>query len=154
MSTELALLSRVAYRDQEITRPRLRALLALLAGDLRSGCGTARLVEGIWPEERPENPPKALQVLVSHARARLGPELIVTTPLGYRLALGEDQVDASAILLRAASSARHARVGDHGAALEHAEAGLALWEGPAAWDSGGRDPLSELRAERASTYRA
>ncbi|HWO59017.1 MAG TPA: BTAD domain-containing putative transcriptional regulator, partial [Umezawaea sp.] len=154
MTTELVLLSRVAYRDQEITRPRLRGLLALLAGDLRSGCGTSRLVDGLWPEARPENPPKALQVLVSHARAQLGPEVIATTPVGYRLALAEDQVDASAILLRASTSARHARAGDHGSALEHAEAGLALWDGPAVWDSGQRDPLSELRAERASTYRA
>ncbi|HEX6344411.1 ATP-binding protein [Umezawaea sp.] len=154
MTTELALLSRVAYRGEEITRPRLRGLLALLAGDLRSGCGTARLVEGLWPDERPENPPKALQVLVSHARARLGSEVIVTTPVGYRLALGEDQVDASAILLRAAASARHARTGDHSSALDHAEAGLALWDGPAAWDADRHDPLSDLRAERASTFRS
>ena len=32
-------------------RPRLRALLALLAGDLRTGCGTERLVAGLWPDE-------------------------------------------------------------------------------------------------------
>ena len=61
-AVELTLLSRVAYRGQEITGPRLRGLLALLAGDLRTGCSTARLVEGLWPDELPEHPTKALQV--------------------------------------------------------------------------------------------
>ncbi|MGW7367894.1 hypothetical protein ACWGI8_31850 [Streptomyces sp. NPDC054841] len=51
MTTELTLLSRVAYRDEEITAPRLRSLLALLAGELRTGCSTALLVDGLWPDE-------------------------------------------------------------------------------------------------------
>ncbi|GLY69287.1 ATP-binding protein [Amycolatopsis taiwanensis] len=126
MTTELILLSRVAYRDREISGPRLRGLLALLAGDLRSGCGTGRLVEGLWPDERPENPAKALQILVSRARAQLGPGLITRTATGYRLTLSEEQVDSSAVLLSAAASAKHARAGDHAAALAAAEAGLKL----------------------------
>ena len=153
MSTELVLLSRVRCRGQEITRPRMRGLLALLAGDLRSGCGTARLVEALWPDERPANPAKALQVLVSHARARLGADVIVATPTGYRLALRDEEVDACAVLRRAAASARHTRAGDHAAALEHAEAGLALWEEPPVQGEP-EDPLSELRAARATTYRS
>src|SRR6266545_6665072 len=107
VTTELDLLSRVAYRGQEIAGPRLRGLLALLAGDLRMGCSTTRLMEGLWPDEQPENPAKALQVLVSRARAQLGSELIISTPTGYRLSLREDQVDTSAVLLSASASARH-----------------------------------------------
>ncbi|MGW4985165.1 hypothetical protein, partial [Streptomyces mirabilis] len=72
MTTDLTLLPRAAYRGQEITAPRLRGLLALLAGDLRTGCSTERLVAGLWPDELPERPGKALQVLVSRARAQLG----------------------------------------------------------------------------------
>jgi hypothetical protein len=45
VTTDLTLLSRVAYREQEVTGPRLQGLIALLAGDLRSGCSTARLVD-------------------------------------------------------------------------------------------------------------
>jgi len=153
VTVELTLLSRVAYRDQEVTGPRLRGLLALLAGDLRTGCSTARLVDGLWPFEQPENPTKALQVLVSRARAQLGADVIASTPTGYRLALGEDQVDTSAVLLRAAASARHARAGDHEAALAHAEAGLALYEAAERGDTDFDDPVSALRAERASTHR-
>lgn len=159
MSTELVLLSGVSYRGQEITGPRLRGLLALLAGELRVGCGTARLVEGLWSPERPEewpaNPSRALAVLVSRARAQLGAEVIARTATGYRLALGEDEVDASAVLLRASAAARQARAGDHAAALAHAEAALALWNGePDEGDGAADDPLALLRTERAVTYRS
>jgi predicted ATPase/DNA-binding SARP family transcriptional activator len=154
MMVELTLLSRVAYRDQEIAGRRLQGLLALLASDLRRGCGTARLIDGLWPHEQPENPSKALQILVSRARAQLGADVIATTPTGYRLTLREDQVDASAVLLGASASARHARAGDQEAALAQAEAGLALYEQAERGDAGRDDPLSELRAERATTYQS
>ena len=154
MTVELVLLSRVSVRGQEITGPRLRGLLALLAADLRAGCGTGRLVEGLWPDGRPESPTKALQVLVSRARAQWGSDVIASTPTGYRLALSEDQVDAAAVLLRAAASARHSRAGDHAAALGQAEAGLAWWDGAPSPDPDPADPVSELRAARVSTYRS
>jgi len=73
-----------------------------------------------------ENPGKALQILVSRARAQLGSGVVASTPTGYRLALREDQVDTAAVLLSASASARHSRAGDHAAAFAHAEAGLAL----------------------------
>ena len=74
MTIELTLLTSVSHRGQEITAPRLRGLLALLAGELRAGCGAGRLVDGLWPDEQPENPAKALQILVSRARKQLGAE--------------------------------------------------------------------------------
>lgn len=151
MTPELVLLSRVAYRDREITGPRLRGLLAVLAGDLRTGISTGRLVDGLWPDEQPDNPTKAVQVLVSRARAQLGAEVIASTATGYRLALTDDQVDASAVLLSATTAARHARAGDHEAALASADAGLALCEGLQAGDAALDDPLATLRAERAET---
>ena len=154
MTTELTLLPRVAWRGQEITSGRLRSLLALLAGDLRTGASAARLVEGLWPEEQPEHPAKALQVVVSRARAQLGAGVIASTPTGYRLALAAEQVDTSAVLLSASASARCSRAGDHAAALAHAEAGLALWEGAAGGDAELDDPLAALRAERAAAYRS
>ncbi|MGW0829051.1 ATP-binding protein [Streptomyces prunicolor] len=152
MTIDLTLLPRVAHRRQEVTAPRLRGLLALLAGDLRTGCSTERLVEGLWPDELPERPGKALQVLVSRARAQLGADLIVSTPTGYRLALAEDQVDSSALLLHATAGADRARAGDHAGSLAAAEAGLALWEGTP--DQGGDtdDPVAALRAERAPVH--
>jgi len=80
--------------------------------------------------------------------------VIATTPTGYRLDLREEQVDAAAVLLSATASAQRVRAGDHAAALAHAEAGLALWEGATGGDATFDDPVSALRAERASTYRS
>ncbi|MDX3455626.1 BTAD domain-containing putative transcriptional regulator [Streptomyces sp. ME02-8801-2C] len=153
MPTDLTLLPRVAYRGQEVTAPRLRALLALLAGDLRTGCSAERLVAGLWPEELPERPGKALQVLVSRARAQLDGDVIASTPTGYRLALAEDQVDSSALLVHSAVSGERARAGDHAGALAAAEAGLALWEGATGGGDGDTgDPVDALRAERAPVH--
>ncbi|MFG2195660.1 ATP-binding protein [Streptomyces sp. NPDC048639] len=149
MTTDLTLLPRVAYRGQEVTAPRLRGLLALLAGDLRTGCSTERLVAGLWPVELPERPGKAVQVLVSRARAQLGADVLASTPTGYRLALAEDQVDSSALLLHAAASAYRARAGDHAGSLAAAEAGLALWEGTPDGVGDTDDPVAALRTERA-----
>jgi predicted ATPase/DNA-binding SARP family transcriptional activator len=154
VTIELALLSRVSYGSLEITGSRLQGLLALLAEDLHAGCSTSRLVDVLWPDEQPEHPVKALQVLVSRARARLGPGVIVSTPGGYRLSLRDDQIDASAILLSASESEKRSRAGDHLAALGHAEAGLALCDGAADWDAGDGHPLSALRAARVPACRS
>ena len=154
VTVELALLSRVSYGSLEITGSRLQGLLALLAEDPHVGCSTSRLVDALWPDEQPEHPFKALQVLVSRARARLGPGVIVGTPGGYRLSLRENQIDASAILLSASESEKRSRAGDHLAALGHAEAGLALCEGAEGWVAGPGDPLSALRAGRVPAYRS
>ena len=150
----LALLSQVSYGGLEITGSRLQGLLALLAEDPHVGCSTSRLVDALWPDEQPEHPSKALQVLVSRARTRLGPGVIVSTPGGYRLSLREDQIDATAVLLSASESEKRSRAGDHLAALGQAEAGLALCEGAEGWDAGDGHPLSALRAARVPAYRS
>jgi predicted ATPase len=154
VTVELVLLPRVSYAGVEITGLRLRGLLALLADDLHVGCSASRLVDALWPDEQPEHPQKALQVLVSRARARLGSGVIVSTPAGYRLALHEDQVDASAVLLGAAESEQRLRSGDHLAAFERAEAGLTLCAGAQGWDSADDDPLSLLRTARVPACRS
>ncbi|MDN3020668.1 BTAD domain-containing putative transcriptional regulator [Streptomyces sp. S.PB5] len=156
MTIELTLLPRVACRGREVTAPRLRGLLALLAEEPRTGCRTGRLVEGLWPDEQPERPGKAVQVLVSRLRSQLGAELVVSTPTGYRLALEEAQVDSSALVLHEAASAGRARAGDHAGALAEAEAGLALWDGSAQAGAGEEldDPVLALRVARVPVHRA
>ncbi|WP_173067140.1 ATP-binding protein [Phytohabitans houttuyneae] len=154
MAVDLVLLRGVSYRGQEVTGQRMRGLLALLATDLRTGCSTGRLVDGLWPDEPPANPVKALQVLVSRARAQLGAAVIASTPVGYQLALTEDQVDTGVVLSRVAAGARQLRAGDDAAALAHAEAGLALFGGTPQDSVGTDDPVEALRAERVPAHRA
>lgn len=101
MTTELTFLARVSHRGREISGPRLRGLLALLAEEPRAGCSSARLVDGLWPDEQPANPTKALQVLVSRARSQLGADVIAATATGYRLTLDAEAVDTSAEIGRA-----------------------------------------------------
>ncbi|TXS46251.1 AfsR/SARP family transcriptional regulator [Streptomyces sp. uw30] len=154
MTIELTLLTSVSHRGREITAPRLRGLLALLAGEPRAGCGTGRLVAGLWPDEQPENPTKALQILVSRARSLLGGETIASTPTGYRIALREDQVDAWAVQLHVTETIEKARAGDHHGAVAEAEAGLALWDAGEAHEGHLDDPVAALRLELAAAHRA
>jgi predicted ATPase/tetratricopeptide (TPR) repeat protein len=153
---ELTLLQRTAYNGKEITSPRLRALLALFAADLKAGCSASRLIDGIWHDDPPENPSKALQILVSRARSLLGNNIIETIPNGYRLSLTEDQVDVSSAVAHATSAAQLARAGDQRGALTHAEAGLALWSGgpsPADEDVDSDEPIASLQAAMWRTHR-
>lgn len=154
MAVDLLLLSRVAFRGREISGSRLGVLLALLAEDLRAGCSTSRLVDGLWPEGGPEHPTRALQVLVSRVRAQVGADAIASTPVGYRLTLSEDQVDATAVQVYASAAARCFQSDDFAGTLAQAEAGLALWDAAPSGLAELGDPLSELRAARAATYRA
>ncbi|MGW1121452.1 ATP-binding protein [Streptomyces tanashiensis] len=80
---------------------------------------------------------------------------------GYRLALGEEQVDASAVLRHAAVCAERLRAADHAGALAAAEAGLGLWgtgtDAVTDVEAVGAvpgDPLSALRAARRPAYRS
>ncbi|ONI89025.1 hypothetical protein ALI144C_05875 [Actinosynnema sp. ALI-1.44] len=151
MPIELTLLSTVAYRGREVTAPRLRALLALLAADLRRGAGVDALVDGIWPDGQPEYPVKALHILVSRLRGLLGPDFVASTPTGYRIALAADEVDAEAIRSAAAEGARALAEARYDQALAEVEAGLGLWDGDG---SDGTDPLSLLRLDRVMAHRS
>ncbi|GAB3889629.1 hypothetical protein GCM10029964_059670 [Kibdelosporangium lantanae] len=142
----------MAFRGQDVTAPRLRALLALLADDLGRGATVGRLVTGLWPDEQPENPTKAVQILVSRARTLLGPDVIASTPNGYRLTLTDDQVDTAAVVHHAATSAKHLRHGDHAAAITAADAGLALFDGAQPPEIVLGDPVAELQAGRSVTH--
>ncbi len=140
----MTLLGRVAIRGRDVPGRRAGVLLAVLADDLRTGASSGRLVAELWPDDPPEHPVKALQVLVSRTRTRLGDGVLATTPTGYRLALHPPQVDVTAARAAAAECARLARDGDHAGALAAAEAGLAL-DAPA--DDDGGDALGALRRE-------
>ncbi len=110
----LTLLTGVRWRGAPVTGERTHALLASLAATRAEGVSETRLIEEIWGDAVPANPTKALQVVVSRARAATSPDAVVRTPHGYRLGTEETDVD----LLRRAIEAAHdaERAGDWAAA--------------------------------------
>jgi len=147
VNVRLTLLSDVAFDGRPVTSAAIGRLVASLAGDLRAGVSSTRLIDELWPDHHPEHPAKALQVLVSRARSALGPDVIGSSATGYRLQLTEDEIDATALRARAAAARRALREGDAPAGLQHADAGLALWPDATRTAGDADDPLALLRAD-------
>ncbi|MGW1789861.1 BTAD domain-containing putative transcriptional regulator [Streptomyces tubercidicus] len=99
-----------------------------------------RLVEAAWDEEPPTSAEHQVRKAVSELRRRIprGADVVVTDDPGYRVELGDGQLDLNefADLLRVAHAAVGAdRTAEAEAALRQA---LALWRGPIMAGRGGR----------------
>ena len=70
-----------------------RALLARLATAPGRIVAADRLIDDLWQGELPADPRNALQLRVSKLRKLVG-AVLVTEPFGYRLEIGEEDVDA------------------------------------------------------------
>ena len=128
--------------------PRQRALLAALL--LRAGrvVPTEQLVDELYGADPPPTATASLQNAVVALRKALGPDVIVTRPPGYVLAVSAEQVDArrfEQLLADARAGAPEERRG----ILLHA---LDLWRGPplaefafAEWAQNEARRLDELR---------
>src|ERR1700750_1917511 len=94
---DLRLLDEVSWCGAPLSGGRTHALLAaLVAAGVQ--VSEERLVDEVWgPDDVPANPGKALQVVVSRARAQTGPEVVSRTDHGYRLGLTPAAVDALAL---------------------------------------------------------
>ena len=134
-------------RPVEVSSPKLRALLVVLAVEANSPVSVDRLAEALWDDDRPEFLRRSLQTHLTRLRSILGPRWIVTESAGYRLRIEPDHVDALrfARLLNAAADASDR-------ATEHAllVAALELWRGhPFEGVSAGRlDGLGAQLVER------
>ncbi|MDI1462197.1 BTAD domain-containing putative transcriptional regulator [Catellatospora sp. KI3] len=142
MPITLSLLETVRWDGEPVLGDRPQALLAALAAAGRT-VSAARLVDLIWDEDVPANPPKALQVLVSRTRAAHGPDSVVRDGDGYRLGLDRSRVDTQVLADRIAA-ARSAFESDPAQAAELAAAAVAL--GTVTADLG-HGPLGSLRRE-------
>lgn len=86
----------------EIKSSKERALLARLALAPGTVVAADSLIDAIWPDERPNDPPRALRYHVWHLRDLLEPHradrsegtLVLTRPAGYLLAVDAPAVDA------------------------------------------------------------
>jgi len=117
------------------------ALLAVLAAAGGAPVSEERLVAALWPEDRPAHERKALQVVVTRARAATSPELVVHDGSGYRLGVPADRVD-SGIVEKSLGGAEAAwRAADPVATLTHAANALT----PTVLDDDQDGPLGALR---------
>ncbi|HET6939060.1 MAG TPA: AAA family ATPase [Nocardioides sp.] len=140
---DLRLLDEVSWRGAPLSGGRTHALLAALVA-AGGQVSEERLVDEVWgPDDVPANPGKALQVVVSRARAQTAPEVVARTDHGYRLGLTPAAVDAlalrDAVVGARESEGRHDLV----RARDLARAALAL-PGPG---SSAEGPLGELRRQ-------
>ena len=109
--TRLALLDDVTWEGRPVPGERTHALLRALANAGARGLSERALVDEVWPDDPPANPAKALQVVVSRARAATCAEAIERTGRGYRLALPVEEVDVWSLRpsgLRLAAEGRYA----------------------------------------------
>ncbi len=110
----------------------LRTLLAALLLRPNRAVSTTDLVDRLWSAETaPHAPLRVLQTNVVRLRRLLGPDAIATTPGGYRIVAGPDELDLLRFeRLLAAASASGDPV-EEAAILRRA---LALWRGPVVAD--------------------
>jgi predicted ATPase/DNA-binding SARP family transcriptional activator len=141
----LRLLDGVSWEGAPLPGERVGALLAALA-DEPAGVPDARLVEEIWPDAAPVHPAKALQVLVSRTRSATLARAIDRLDGGYRLGLGDEEVDARAQAASLAAARAALAGGDAAEAFRLASAAAAVTVDATA----GSEPVGALRRAAAA----
>ncbi|MGH9085886.1 MAG: BTAD domain-containing putative transcriptional regulator [Acidimicrobiales bacterium] len=134
--------------------PRDRVVLSVLVVHGHEVVANERLADALWGDEPPASAGKVVQGCIVRLRKALGPTSIETHSTGYRLSLGDDDVDLHRFerLLGRAREQLALRAPDR--ALRTAEEALALWRGRPFDDVDGWDAarieasrLEELRLE-------
>jgi DNA-binding SARP family transcriptional activator len=113
---------------------RQHAVLAVLLLHANHVVSTEFLVDALWGESPPRTATPSLQNAISALRKVLGPDVLLTRPPGYRLAVEPEAVDLGRFE-HLVASARGAEPEARAALLREA---LALWRG---------DPLAEVAFE-------
>ncbi len=114
--------------------PRDRVVLSALVVHAREPMTTERLADALWGNEWPASWPKVVHGCVSRLRKLLGNAAIDTAPTGYRLTLGDDELDHRTFE-RLLARSREALIGDDPARSAFLlDEGLNLWRGKALAD--------------------
>ncbi len=138
--------------DGEIGSRKSRTLLKLLAVERPGLVPVERIVDILWPNERPAAPEQNVATLVSRLRAVLGADLIQGGRAGYRLAAGPGvavDLDAAAGFCEQAeaklATAAAVALAAAGRAHELLAAGTAIGDEPyAGWADPAREQVREL----------
>jgi DNA-binding SARP family transcriptional activator len=109
--------------------PKQRALLAILLLHANEPVSVDRLVDELWGEQPPGTAAHSVEVYVSQLRKALGPGRIVTQRPGYRLELGQDELDLHAFERLLADGRAALADGDAASAAGTLREALGLWRG-------------------------
>jgi len=130
---------------------RARLLIAALATHPGRSRSAQALIEDVWGEQPPRAPMNALHTQLSRLRSALPDGALEAGSAGYRLILGEEQVDLT-LARRLERRARESHAaGDDGGALGLVARARALWRGEPGADlppGPVADELAELAATR------
>jgi predicted ATPase/DNA-binding SARP family transcriptional activator len=110
---------------------RLRALLIRLAIADGRAVSVERLAEDLWDGERPVDAANAVQALVSRLRGAVGRNTVEYGPVGYRLVVDENGVDAHVFEHQVRAGRRALADGRLAEAASLLADGLDQWRGPA-----------------------
>jgi predicted ATPase/DNA-binding SARP family transcriptional activator len=122
---------RVDGRDVALGGAVPRGLLAVLLLHANEAVSMERLAVALWGEDASARAVKTIQVYVSRLRRALGdPELLVTTPAGYRLRVRPGELDVGEFELRVADGRRALADGQAEEAGTVLREALDLWRGP------------------------
>jgi DNA-binding SARP family transcriptional activator len=134
-------------RQIELKRRQERLLLAILLLEPGKAVAAERLIELLWPEERPGNPKRALQVYASRLRSELtsaDPETrLESGPEGYAVHGPAGRTDVERFIVLARQAKTVADPEERRTVLLEA---LELWRGPALADVAAEDVRRRLSA--------
>jgi WD40 repeat protein/DNA-binding SARP family transcriptional activator/energy-coupling factor transporter ATP-binding protein EcfA2 len=130
-----------------------RTALAVLLLHANEPVSAERLALALWGEEAPQGAVKTVQVHVSRLRKALGdPDVVETTPAGYRLRVRPEELDADRFT-RLVEEGRGALVaGDPARAGAILRTALSLWRGPAL-DDLAFEPFAQVEIARLEEQR-
>jgi DNA-binding SARP family transcriptional activator len=133
------LVVRAADGDVVIGASKPRALLVRLLLDANRPVPADRLIHDIWDGEPPRSAAQTLQTYVSQLRKALGTDRVVTEAGGYRVVVGDGELDARQFESLIAEGRHALSAGDAARAVPLLRKGVALWRGAPLADATGAD---------------
>jgi DNA-binding SARP family transcriptional activator/pimeloyl-ACP methyl ester carboxylesterase len=115
----------------QIAAGRQRALLAILLLSANRTVSREQIVDALWGEDVPESAQKMVQIHVSQLRKALPEPRLQTSPPGYLLEVGDEELDLARFERSVADARQALSQDDPRKARELLGDALALWRGPA-----------------------
>jgi DNA-binding SARP family transcriptional activator len=130
-----------------------RALLCALLLNANRTVSAERLASALWGEDAPSGSTRTVHVHVSRLRKLLGEEFVLATaPLGYRLEVRADELDAHRFEMLVEEGRRALNAGQFAHAAALLREALSLWRGGAledvAYEPFAQSEIARLEEER------